>query len=307
MNRTVPDPAQFVNDALADLRPTGAACKRTGRSGVPLGYSVHKRRDVLLAYYSKGVQIHAPYGVMSQTAGSGRPPVKRGSISAFSAKSRRRLREVLLTSTAPVGWLEKGFTLTIPGPVLPESDFRRLWHRFQHIARESGYTLIWRIELQERKQVHLHGTVFVRDERAANILYRSWEDALSVLGPVEWKGQSCENRFWLAGAFEHSCQVESAESGKASWYRYLCDHASKRKQAQLGWKGRQWGVVGRSTISREQPSEVGQLTPKQFDKFLRCLRRLTRSHVWRGRRGTSTWFCSPETVRRIVAWAKTEC
>ena len=29
---------------------------------------------------------------------------------------------------------------------------------------------------------------------------------------------------------------------------YLCDHESKHKQAQLGWQGRQWGVVGRSNL-----------------------------------------------------------
>jgi len=63
-----------------------------------------------------------------------------------------------------------------------------------------------------------------------------------------------------------------------AFMRYVADHASKRKQAQLGWQGRQWGVIGRKHLVRR---EGRTLNVKEWRllKFLHVLRRLCRYRV----------------------------
>ena len=63
-----------------------------------------------------------------------------------------------------------------------------------------------------------------------------------------------------------------------AFMRYVADHASKRKQAQMGWKGRQWGVIGRKNLVRREPRTLSVEEWKRF-LYVRVLRRLCRSRL----------------------------
>lgn len=58
---------------------------------------------------------------------------------------------------------------------------------------------------------------------------------------------------------------------------YLCDHQSKRKQEQLGWKGRQWGIVNRRALSFNASASEA-VSAHLFARLVRVLRRCYSSH-----------------------------
>lgn len=180
---------------------------------------------------------------------NGTPPPEResGDISTFSAASRRRLRETL----AMAGGRPWGVTLTIPGDVLPADKVRSLWQEWsQHIyPRTTSNPLIWRIELQRRKQAHWH-CVFLAPDCADTT-----ESVVSVQAVAQaWRrlvyrffGPFSERTTY---GFElHGVQVVDLTQATATGIvGYLCDHTSKHKQEQLGWIGRQWGVINRRSL-----------------------------------------------------------
>ena len=53
---------------------------------------------------------------------------------------------------------------------------------------------------------------------------------------------------------------------------YLCDHASKSKQEQLGWRGKQWGFINKPALVFEEAAPV-QLTNHQASRLCRILER----------------------------------
>jgi hypothetical protein len=60
-------------------------------------------------------------------------------------------------------------------------------------------------------------------------------------------------------------------------FRYLADHASKHKQAQLGYKGKQWGILGRSNLAEREAFHMPAFeTPKHEAVFYRLLRKVMR-------------------------------
>ena len=82
---------------------------------------------------------------------------RRSAITTFSRASAARLRRLLATTSGPDGATCYGLTLTVPGPVITPVEYRRLWNAFRlRILRLQTVTLIWRIELQERRQAHMH-------------------------------------------------------------------------------------------------------------------------------------------------------
>ena len=88
------------------------------------------------------------------------------------------------------------------------------------------------------------------------------------------------------------------------WWRYVAAHASKSKQAQFGWKGRQWAVICEHLIDRSEGVLI-DLSEKALNKACRCLKRLTRCRFVSGH-GRQAWFTKPETTLRIFEWAKAE-
>lgn len=224
--------------------------------------------------------------VKGQKLGIKAPPPpnrQKGDIKSFSQASARRLRETLALAKPvdreQVPW---GVTLTIPGDILTDDQVRALWHDFQtHYLRRRFYSnpFVWRIELQKRKQAHWHIVMWARPIQSG-VLYsltcdelaRRWRECvLKHIAPLEERT--------AFGFDQHGVKVQALSAASATGIiGYLCDHASKHKQEQLGWKGRQWGVVNRhaldlkGTLLAEEEDEVHLLAARQYRRLQERLR-----------------------------------
>lgn len=209
------------------------------------------------------------------------PPARmRGDITGFSAASRRRLRETLAMARPKDETLEPwGFCLTIPGSSLPPSTVRDLWHEFvnHHFKRcFEDVPMVWRIELQQkqRQQAHWHCVIWCHLEQAALIR----EEWISTV--LRYSKDLTEKTMF--GINEHCVKMESLKGASASGIiGYLADHTSKHKQEQLGWKGRQWGVVNRSMLDFSPVSTI-EATEDEHKKAARQFRRLQKNLRERG-------------------------
>lgn len=256
-----------------------------------------------------------------------RPKVrrKRSVITTFSRAASARLRRLLVQANGPEGWVCFGATLTVPGPPISPEEWRRIWAAFRHkVERYGRLAIIWRIEMQERGQPHIHCICWGKSGQGR--LREYWDDALGLLGPcegpanVDYKGRNTcgddycvitpgwakATRRWLwPGAREHAVKTDGLEAGiSMGWWRYVAAHASKSKQAQFGWKGRQWAVICEHLIDRSEGVLI-DLSEKALNKACRCLKRLTRCRFVSGH-GRQAWFTQPETMLRVFEWAKAE-
>lgn len=230
-------------------------------------------------------------GAVSVRAGSATLPRSgggpRGTVQGFSRASARRLRRVLVEFEGPAGWRVCGITGTIPGPVVTEGEYRRMWNRFRWKVGRMPAAIIWRIELQERGQPHVHGVLwFKRDE---------WFTV-----DVAWRAAIGPDRASMPGAFEHAFKVTfpDVERECLGWWRYLAGHQSKTKQAQAGWQGRQWGIIGRPHL-KAACREIAYLPDAEWWRVVRCLRRLSGCRYASGR-GRQAWFARASDVRRLT-------
>lgn len=208
------------------------------------------------------------------------PKRTRGDITRFSAPSARRLRETLAMAKFKDGkasvW---GFTFTIPGKVLPPSEVRRLWHDFvrAYTKQYRDVPMVWRIELQvlTRRQAHWHCVLWID----GNATYRAvmiaelWRKV--VRSHVGVLSRKTDRGFDLHGV-DMRCLDGATATGLIG---YLCDHASKHKREQLGWRGRQWGVVNRDALDFEGVliqavhPDMHLLAARQFRRLQEHLRR----------------------------------
>ena len=252
------------------------------------------RRGVVRKFGGRGVILDSP---MPAPVGP-RNPVggPRGSIRSWSSASRRRLRRALMLLGAPEGWVTAGMTFTIPGPVLPAREMRDLWASFCREVEEAGAGMIWRAEVQERGALHWHGVVIqsaalLRSSagqpeasaewcalRSVRELVGLWWAEIEGLGPFAFdppyesgrgrqKFISVSSLMQLPGAVEHAAQGEVADAWSGRWLRYLQEHASKRKQEQLGENiGRHWGIVGRRRFVRCRMSGAEELNVDEIGR-----------------------------------------
>lgn len=158
----------------------------------------------------------------------------RGKISGFSSRSANRLRRLLLDIDFKQSW---AICLTLPKIKDVESvDYSSLWHGFcVDFSRKHKNAFVWRVELQMRKVPHWH-CVFCGDYQCALSFKYLWHDYIS-------KRLVCSLPFFL-----HSVKIQQVYSGSSA-LMYLTAHMSKHKSSQLGWHGRQWGVVNRASLS----------------------------------------------------------
>lgn len=101
--------------------------------------------------YPRGVKTEGGTRRVGLPPGSGG---KRGIIKGWSAESRRRLREFLLTHEPDSDIY--AVTLTVPGNVITPEQWRMLFNSFMSFLKLSGVGAVWRLELQKRGQPHLH-------------------------------------------------------------------------------------------------------------------------------------------------------
>lgn len=239
---------------------------------------------------------------------------KRKAISGWSIASRRRFRTWMVEHTALPGWRVYGVTLTIPGPVLELPACRLLWDRFVVSLCRSGMGAVWRLEIQQRGALHWHLLVTSESEYPAVTvaLREMWHKAIDGCGPVVLKTKngefSAESRMGLPGAVVHAIDVQANDDGAHAWLRYLLDHASKAKQEQTPVSvGRHWGVVGRERWA-VSVGEEHKLTWAQYVRLCRAHERLTQRKRYgrrlQGRRGVYVTFTKPETLRRLVEYAR---
>ena len=299
----------------------------------------------------KRVSFYPGKGVMIEAGGravAGRLPGRRGIVKGWSSKSRRRMREFLVSHEPPAGWNIFGASFTIPGPVLEAAAEKALFSDWSCETLHRGWCAVWRLELQKRGARHWHCIVGIptTELNAKAELRESWFQSLDKCGPA---GVFASRRFW-PGAQKHAVDIQS-EGGRGAWLRYLQDHATKSKQAQIGeGVGRHWGIIGRKLFREILPNKTVTMTDPEFFRFLRAFRRLCtpsfdcrrkilrrqKSIDWskitpaqseahrnwmhkqgrkpfethlgrrchRGGYGTSVWFSRPETVFRLVEWAK---
>lgn len=194
---------------------------------------------------------------------------KRGEITQFSRHARKRLQNALLTLHPPKGWVRFGICVTVPAQ---SDDWQEEWlscvQRYWIILSRhpaANFSGIYRVELQQRGMPHMHIVMFSDAENwelAAMYSSSAWRQALK-----SWKvdGKS------VADCFIFGVTVKCQEITYANSFRYLYDHESKQKQAQLGYKGKQWGIFARKWLSGE--IERVDLTEQQRIALYRILRR----------------------------------
>lgn len=241
-------------------------------------------------------------GVVFPRSGGG----QRGAVQGFTPASARRLRRLLVEWTGPAEskW-NFGFTLTVPGPLITGAEWRRMWDAYRHRINRLGVTVVWRIELQRRMQPHVHLVAWGPQHTSYDV-GSEWREVLKLLGPCEHKGESYRDRVQIPGAYDHAVLMSEPFYDRDSfgWYRYLAAHASKSKQDQLGWRGRQWGVIGRSRLRPTEALSV-KLSDRELCKVIRYLKRLSGCRRAHGR-GVQTWFVREGVVLRLCAWAVSE-
>lgn len=228
---------------------------------------------------------------------------QRGKITGFSVHARQRLRRLLVESSLP-GSVRLGFTLTVPWRGVPVDimlkEFKISFHRFSVKFRRAfpNSAAIFRVELQKRKAPHIHAIWYLsQDDIKANGLQPDTH-ACRVCPSVSRSllivcANNKINSMWvssvpvfprdnLTGFVEHGSQVDDIASNGAM-FRYLADHTSKSKQEQLGYEGKQWGVIGGKNLVKIVPHSFSFKKSKDGEKskavLLRNLQKLCRYRV----------------------------
>lgn len=223
----------------------------------------------------------AEYGIRARfngvkTRGKQLDGVKRGKVCGWSAASVRRLRETLLNRWVPDSQVV-GVTLTLPWksdiPNIGE-EFRAIIMRFRTAFSRSypNSAAVYRVELQQRGMPHIHAVCFFSPGEtfdAGKIITMWWKNGFRDLRDGS-----------LAGYIKYGVKCEMMGSNVVRLVQYLCDHASKRKQAQMGWEGRQWGIIGSKNLRERPRTELPPFpTARAEGYFWRLIHRLTRYRV----------------------------
>lgn len=261
---------------------------------------------------------------------------QRGKITNFSTHARQRLRRLLVESSLPNSE-RLGFTLTLPwrGIVWDEkamSEFRDCFNRFGLKFRRTfpNSAAIFRVELQQRKAPHIHAVWFLHNDdikaRDLRVDVPHGTPTATVRALLCCCANNEISRLWCScvpiratdnvrGFFEHGTQVDDIASDGAM-FRYLADHTSKSKQAQLGYQGKQWGVLGRKNLVIVEPdtfdfnrSESGC---KSKSVLVRNLQKICRYRVSKpgapfgscyrkSARTVGTFYASEFSVKRLLS------
>ena len=208
-----------------------------------------------------GLPIDGSAGVNRRGSGA-----VRGEIKGFSTRAAARLRNWLLTQHVE-GMHMWDVTFTIPGEMTPEEwdlSKRRLFKRWER----AGFGAVWRVELQKRKQPHLHVALWTPHVSELGekflLIAHAWVESLPKKNREHERGTD--------HAIHHKGPYSDIEQSPR-WFEYLVAHASKQKKEQLGWKGKQWGIINRAIFQERKPMVEVSMTFDEEKRFKRCLSR----------------------------------
>ena len=255
-----------------------------------------------LVLYSNGVFVGRPGKAFAGV--NGRVGGVRGSVLGFSLASRRRLRRWLL-SKCVAGCTMYGVTLTVPRPDDMSNvcdKFRNVFHRFRvswvRCFPRCGF--VWRVELQRSRVPHLHLISYHDSPVSSSDYLGLWFSSLSTDFLIP-----------SLSAFARRGVLVELLDGSINSYRYICDHGSKAKQDQLGWIGRQWGIIGKGLFSDRLGStfDIPDFLEIPFNRFLSkvCRFRVKSDCVFgsrlsRGRKKFSVAYLNENAVRRWLVF-----
>lgn len=112
---------------------------------------------------------------------------------------------------------------------------------------------------------HLHLIAYLRDEYKENYeIWRAW---------VESAKQFVTTKSAADGFLVYCYATQKVDS--VGWFRYVLAHSAKHKQEQIGWQGRQWGVMCKSFFRPVVPLQY-HISSDECVYLLRCLRRRLR-------------------------------
>lgn len=271
---------------------------------------VYKReRQYRLVRGDLGVQMKRES--ISLWGGHRRTPKRtKGDIKGFSENSRSRLRVLLSTARwkSDNKCFRCGLTFTLPWAASPD-EWRKVWSAYVQrlIKRFPDVGMIWRIELTTGKakksgglrRAHVHAIFWVpslheklksilgscSDDDAGRLarmhqvrdLSRAWCDSWQYYAPSLTEAQ-VKYAISVGESKGNGIVVKWLDGSTDGAIHYLCDHTSKHKDEQLGWQGRQWGVVNRRNFEWKDDGElidgrVWSLTSRQLRRLGKCLRR----------------------------------
>lgn len=282
--------------------------QHTRRAGDIKGFSLHSRSRLRRALLSYDIPGSIMFGLTLTLPPDGQfayatpyAPRKR-SEKESSIKSKKTTRQKAPKQDIAAGenlnecesFKKAGFALR----EFPDT-LRRFTIYFQRRFPQSGF--IWRVELQQRGAPHLHCVAYLHQSDYAlqadlpptpnqGRVARDYVRCIDLYYDIAYLW--CKSVFETAfiGSpieFEHWFDNQSQGNGlniqtlpsTSSALRYICDHASKRKQAQLGYRGRQWGLCGRRRFVQSSGERVLSEGDARIIKANRVLRKLRRYRI----------------------------
>jgi hypothetical protein len=213
--------------------------------------------------------------------------VVRGQIVGFTAQAAARMKRFILENAVPFAFTF-AFTFTVRRADLSEDAWRGMMKAMNMRMTRMGVAAVWRIELQRRGVPHLHVALWLPlDYRGTR------EDAIDEITEawLEITGEKND-----AAAREHAVHWKAILS--PGWAVYMALHDGKKKEGQLGWQGKQWGIWNRRLFKRVEPN-VGEMSDHQSRVFQRWFNRFlyrNGAKVRVPRSGSFQRMCKTDTV-----------
>lgn len=212
----------------------------------------HPRFDMVARLYSRGLeQFRLP--TSTNVPACVAKGVYRGAIRGFSAHSSLRLRRLLLHSRLVTSYWMYGVTLTLPWKSISLGSalaaYRAAFNRFSMSFkfRFPNSAMVFRHELQTRRMPHCHIVLYASVDDFDT--YDNVHYITSEFGRLWLLAIKCQMYGGsLVGFARYSVKVDKFIGDSMAAYRYLCDHTSKHKISQLGYQGKQWGIVNRKNL-----------------------------------------------------------
>lgn len=269
-------------------RPGGSALDgQPGAAPSPLvkcAYGHQPNIKTSMKVYDFGVEV-APEVRLRGGHGKGG---RRGKIKTFSAQSSSRLNRFLITQTVPQA-LPYSFVLTCR-PRANLSEWKRLLKCLRKALLDKGLAAVHRPELHRSGWPHLNLIVWVPPALENEIvpwLRQRWQLILAE---------------WDTATSRRCCRGKPAKD--VAQFLYAALHGSKHKRDQLGYQGKQWGVINRQKFVARRFAEF-QVSEKQRAQIQRALRRVCKHRKAKlGKRfpqlGAYRRITTGETVLRLL-------